>query len=129
MVDFPNPQYVIIKMKVDPCKEKGISDLCCSGSNESVCEDNPSIQSGTDIGLAWFVSGFIFRCMGMYRKLRVCGTFIEIHKPNFSEIEEELEISKTYSTGFTTEFISTKNLCAGNYEFWLVTRTRNGSTL
>ena len=40
-----------------------------------------------------------------------------------------MEISKTYSSGFATEFISTKNLCAGRYEFWWVVRSANGSTL
>ena len=42
-VDFPNPQYIQIKMFVDPCREKGTSDLCCDGSNENVCEDNTTI--------------------------------------------------------------------------------------
>lgn len=116
-------------MRVDPCRQNGLDDLCCNGSNESVCEDNTSIQSGTDIGIAWFINGFIFQCSETYRKLALCGTFIEIHKPNFSKIEEEMEIAVTFSTGFKTEFISTKNLCAGNYEFWFVTRTRNGSIL
>ena len=42
-VDFPNPQYVRIMMRVDPCRQNGLDDLCCNGSNESVCEDNTSI--------------------------------------------------------------------------------------
>jgi hypothetical protein len=128
-VDFPNPAYVKIKMKVDPCRMKGINDLCCHGSNESVCEDNTIITSGTDIGVAWFINGFIMRCSLEYSELGVCGTYIEIHKPNHSEIEEALEIKRTYSDGFNTEFISTKNLCAGRYEFWFVVRSRNGSTI
>ena len=37
-----------------------------------------------------------------------------------------MEISVTYSSGFKTEFISTKNLCAGRYEFWFVVRYMNG---
>ena len=53
----------------------------------------------------------------------------EIHKPNHSKIEEEYLITRTHSDGFSTEFISTKNLCAGRYEFWWVIRSRNGSTL
>lgn len=59
----------------------------------------------------------------------MCGSYIEIHKPNHSEIEDALPISKKYSSGFSTEFISTKSLCAGRYEFWFVVRSRNGSTL
>jgi len=116
-------------MRVDPCRLKGINDLCCDGSNEAVCEDNTIITSGTDIGLAWFVNGFIMKCSEVYRDLGVCGTFIEIHKPNSHLVEESLEISITYSSGFSTEFISTKNLCAGRYEFWFVIRTRNGKIL
>ena len=116
-------------MKVDPCKINGINDLCCDGSNEAVCEDNPIINSGTDIGIAWFVNGFVLRCAERYQELQICGTFIEIHKPNDPYIEDALEISKTYSSGFSTEFISTKSLCAGRYEFWYVVRSRNGSTL
>ena len=40
-----------------------------------------------------------------------------------------MEIQDTYASGFKTEFISTKNLCAGRYEFWFVVRSMNGSTL
>lgn len=60
-VDFPNPKYIKISFLVDPCRSK-INDLCCDGSSESVCEDNTQITSGTDIGLAWFVNGFIIQC-------------------------------------------------------------------
>ena len=45
-VDSPNPKYIKIKIRVDPCRVNGNSDLCCDGSNESVCEDNTVIQSG-----------------------------------------------------------------------------------
>lgn len=65
-VDIPNPRYIKIKMLVDPCRSKA-NDLCCDGSSESVCEDNTRITSGTDIGLAWFVNGFILRCSQLYR--------------------------------------------------------------
>ncbi len=60
-VDFPNPRWVKIKMLIDPCRGKS-NDLCCDGSSESICSDNTKITSGTDIGLAWFVNGFIFKC-------------------------------------------------------------------
>ena len=116
-------------MRVDPCRLNGITDLCCDGSNESVCEDNTVINSGTDIGIAWFINGFVMHCSDKYSELEICGTFIEIHKPNDPKIEEALMVSKKYSSGFSTEFISTKNLCAGRYEFWWVIRSRNGSTL
>jgi len=65
-VDFPNPQYIKIKMKIDPCRVYGTTDLCCNGANESVCEDNTVITSGTDIGVAWFTNGFVMRCSTLY---------------------------------------------------------------
>ncbi len=40
-----------------------------------------------------------------------------------------MELTKEFTNGFSTEFISTKNLCSGMYEFWFVLRTRNGKTL
>ena len=40
-----------------------------------------------------------------------------------------MAISATFASGLKTEFISTKNLCAGRYEFWFVVRSMNGSTL
>ena len=128
-VEFPNPRYIRITMRVDPCRLNGVNDLCCDDSSETVCEDNTIINSGTDIGVAWFINGFVMHCSDRYSELLICGTFIEIHKPNDPYVEEALMITKTFSSGFSTEFISTKNLCAGRYEFWWVIRTRNGSTL
>lgn len=32
-------------------------------------------------------------------------------------------------SGFNTQYISTKNLCTGRYEFWVVVRTRTGRYL
>ena len=69
------------------------------------------------------------QCSSLYTATGQCGTYLEIHKPNDESIEEELRIENLYSSGFKTEFISTKNLCAGNYEVWLVLRTRNGYIL
>ena len=74
-------------------------------------------------------TGYVMQCSSTYSLTNQCGTYIEIHKPYNESIVEELRITKTISSGFTTEFISTKNLCAGRYEFWLVLRTRNGSIL
>lgn len=98
-------------------------------ANESVCEDNTTIVSSRDVPIAWFMSGFIVQCGGYYDKQGLCGTFIEIHKPNSPDIVEETKIIKNFETGFYTQYVSTKNLCTGRYEFWIVIRTRNGSTL
>ena len=127
-VDFPSPQHYRIMMKVNPCENKR-SELCCMESNESVCEDNVVITSGKDVPVAWFIGGYIIQCSKDYTKLGTCGTYIEIHKPNNPKIEDEARITLTYKNGFNTQYVSTKNLCTGRYEFWLVTRARNGSIL
>ena len=115
-------------MRVDPCRTKN-NALCCMESNESVCEDNPVIVSGKDIPVAWFMSGFVVQCSRKYSDLGQCGTYIEIHRPNNPKIEEEAQIIVNFQNGFFTQYISTKNLCSGRYEFWIVVRTRNGSVL
>ena len=42
-VDFPNPRYIKLRMFVDPCRERGTSDLCCDGANEAVCEQDNTV--------------------------------------------------------------------------------------
>jgi hypothetical protein len=128
-IDFPNPMKYKIVLKVDPCRSKGDNDLCCDGTNEAVCDDFPNISSGQDIAVAWMMTGYVVTCSDLFKEKGTCGTYIEIHKPYNETILEELLITKQISNGFTTEFISTKNLCAGRYEFWIVVRTRNGSIL
>ena len=75
------------------------------------------------------MTGYVAMCSDLFKEKGSCGTYIEIHKPNDEASLEERLIEKQISNGFTTEFISTKNLCAGKYELWLVVRTRNGSIL
>jgi hypothetical protein len=128
-IDFPNPQYYKISLKIDPCRNKGDNDLCCDGTNEAVCEDNPNISAGQDVSVAWFMTGYVVKCSDLFEEKRTCGTYIEIHRPNDETVLEEKLITKQISNGFTTEFISTKNICSGRYEMWLVVRTRNGSIL
>jgi hypothetical protein len=128
-VEIPDPTVVRIILKVDPCRLKGDNDLCCNETNAAACEDNTEILGGTDIGVAWFTNGYILKCSDSFAVLGTCGTFFEIHRPNDPKIIESYKIDRSYSSGFVTEFISTKNLCAGSYEFWFVLRTRNGSIL
>mmetsp|Transcript_40128 Transcript_40128/g.38635 ORF Transcript_40128/g.38635 Transcript_40128/m.38635 type:complete len:160 (+) Transcript_40128:36-515(+) len=82
-----------------------------------------------DIGVAWFMSGYVMQCSTLYTVTGECGTYLEIHQPNNETILQELRITSNYANGFKTEFISRKNLCVGKYEFWMVLRTRNGRIL
>lgn len=75
------------------------------------------------------MSGFVVQCSVDYNKLGNCGTYIEIHKPNDPEILDYTQIKITYMSGFNMQYIPTKFLCTGRYEFWVVVRSRNGSTL
>ncbi len=65
-LEFPNPRILRIMMRIDPCRGKGDNDLCCEGANEAICEDNTMITSGADIGLAWFMNGFVLHCSEMF---------------------------------------------------------------
>lgn len=87
-VDIPSPKYFKIKMKIDPCRNKGDNDLCCDGANDAVCEDNTSIISGTDIGVAWLMTGYVMTCSGAYTDIGTCGSYIEIHIPNVPQYIE-----------------------------------------
>ena len=40
-------------------------------------------------------------------------------------IMQEKQITNTYSSGYKTIFLSTKSLCSGRYELWIVIRMRD----
>jgi hypothetical protein len=67
-IDFPNPQYFKISLKIDPCRSKGDNDLCCDGTNEAVCEDNPGISAGTDVSVAWLMTGYVAMCSDLFKE-------------------------------------------------------------
>ena len=117
-------------MLVDPCRGRGNNnDFCCDGANQGACQDFPIIESGTDMSVAWFVNGYILHCSDDYKNTKECGTYLEIHRPDDSRTIESVQIVRLYESGYATEFISTKKLCAGRYEVWFVSRTRNGRVL
>ncbi len=124
------PEIYRINMIVDPCRGRGIDgDLCCDAANEGVCTDNPTIESGNDMSVAWFLNAFVFHCSDEYSNTKECGTFLEIHQPEDPRVIDDVQITRLYESGYATEFISSKKLCAGRYEVWYVVRTRNGSVL
>jgi len=131
-VEFPNPAVYEIRMKLNPCKNR-TSDLCWDGTNEAPCGDNTVFESGQDLVVAWFTNGYIFQCHDIFSDFTSeivssygCGTFIEIHRPADSRVIEYISIYQLFRSGYSTEFISTKKLCAGRYELWFVIRSRNG---
>lgn len=127
-IDFPNPLYYKIIIKINPCLGR-TNQQCCDGKNQDVCGDHPSISSGQGIPIAWFMTGYVVQCSPLFDATGNCGTYMEIHEPNNETILEQAQITKSISNGFTMQFISTANLCAGMYELWMVVRTRNGSIL
>jgi len=69
-------------------------------------------------------NNFIPKCENEFDNER-CGTFIEIHMPGNEIIIKDVKIDEYYVNGFKTIFINTTKLCAGRYEFWIVTRVRS----
>ena len=45
--------------------------------------------------------------------------------PAKEEIIKDIKINDYYVNGFKTIFINTTKLCAGRYEFWIVSRIRS----
>jgi hypothetical protein len=80
-IDFPNPDYFKISLKIDPCRNNA-NDLCCDNVNEAVCLDFPSISSGPDVPIAWMMTGYVVTCSDLFAQKGNCGTYIEIHQPN-----------------------------------------------
>lgn len=81
-----------------------------------MCEqDNTNITAGTDLGIAWISNNFSPKCENEFDN-QSCGRFLEIHRPGSPTILNEVKISEYYLNGFSTQYLSTKNLCAGRYE-------------
>ena len=78
-----------------------------------MCQDNTILESGTDMSVAWYVNGFIMHCSDTYTNTKECGTYLEIHRPADPRVIEDVQIERLYESGYATEFISTKKLCAG----------------
>ena len=125
IVSFPNPSYVFFMIMINPCQN--FKEFCCNGL--AICEeDNPEIIAGGDLELAWSTNNLIPLCENEFKNSS-CGMFLEIHMPGNPEIITEFQINKYYINGFDTIFLSSKKLCSGRYEFWLVSRMRAGKFL
>ena len=134
---FPNDEYFQIKIKIQPCVGK--ENFCCEqraicGSDEvldNTVEKVPmeyevnieSINAGGDVEIAWIVNGFLPVCVDVFDN-NECGIFLEIHRPGNFEILYEKKVESTHTSGYKTEFLSTKSLCAGSYDLFFVFRMR-----
>ena len=135
-----NPILYQIDIRVDPCRHApltgGLFQNCCRNTNKANCQDNPSINAGTDLLLGYFQNAHIVSCAGTEFQYDInCGTYIEIHKQTsslipFSESAQVLaDVPLNQGdtvNGYLTTYIDTSSLCAGSYELWWVIRTKSG---
>lgn len=142
--------FYFIEIRIEPCKNPvlagGFGDLCCQNTGVSNCQDlttgefsgSPeTIVAGPDLQFAYQQNAHISTCDGTdFEDDPNCGTFMEVHRAMeddnpttvddfHSEILADVKLSKGLGT-FQTAFVSTQNLCAGDYELWWVVRTRSG---
>lgn len=149
IVSFPNEEYFKLKIKIEPCKSRGISN-CCDGL--AICGDEiidlgvskttsssatettepeviiDSINAGGDMEIAWIANGFLPVCVGDFND-NDCGIFLEIHRPGSDKVLYERKVIKEVSSGYKTEYLSTKDICAGRYDIFFVFRMRKVKNL
>ena len=71
----------------------------------------------------------IIHCGNEFEFLATCGTYFEVHRPFDDLILQEKKVETLYTNNIVFDFIPSKLLCAGQYELWLVFRTRIGNIL
>jgi len=120
-------------LRILPCsnylKTGGVGETCCSDMNIVGCQDHPNdVIGGTDLQIAYFQNSHIPTCAGTpFTMDPNCGSTIEIHhKDRHTPIVADVRISNDLPDGYQTTYISTAELCVGNYELWFVVRTRSG---
>jgi hypothetical protein len=116
---FLNSDNYNIKIVIQPCEN--LKQNCCDNLSQCPTE-NTNVIGKKDLEVAYIINNFLPFCTGDFENF--CGTFLEIHTPGSEIILQEIQISKTFSSGFQTLFLSTKKLCAGKYEIWMVMRMR-----
>ena len=126
--DLVDLSRTFIKIRVNPCIGKK-SEFCCEGMGEGICQDSPVIFRGPNVPIAWSSNNYVVICNNAFYETEECGTFIEVHKPNSTEIINKIRISQLYHSGFKTESIYTRELEPGKYELWWVERDRTGRWL
>ena len=118
---FLNPENYNINIIIQPCYN--LKQYCCDNLSQCPTENSNGVIGKKDLEIAYIINSFLPFCTGNFENF--CGTFLEIHTPGSDIILQEKQIEKTYSSGYQTLFLSTKKLCAGKYEIWMVIRMRN----
>eukprot|EP00744_Colponema_vietnamica_P017759 GILI01024986.1.p1 GENE.GILI01024986.1~~GILI01024986.1.p1 ORF type:complete len:230 (-),score=13.76 GILI01024986.1:209-898(-) len=132
-VVLPDPSNFVIRILIDPCRSKLQDDPsafnCCEQSGEAACEDYDEVIAGPDLLFSWTQNAHVVQCNNEFGTRHECGTFIELHRPlNDTQLYEK-RLTRSFTSGYAADSISTKGLCAGPYELWWVVRTRNGRVL
>ena len=117
---FLNESHFLLDIKINPCKN--FEKYCCEGLGQCL-EDNYNITSKKDLEIAYIFNNFLPNCGNEYKYK--CGTFFEIHMAGNPLIMHEKQLINMYSSGYKTIFLSTKLLCSGRYELWIVLRMRD----
>ena len=117
---FLNQSNFLLDIKINPCKN--FEQYCCEGLGQCL-EDNYNITGKKDLEIGYIINNFLPNCGSEYKYK--CGTFFEIHMAANPFIIHEKQITNTYNSGYKTIFLSTKSLCSGRYELWIVIRMRD----
>lgn len=117
---FLNQSNFLLDIKINPCLN--FEQYCCEGLGQCL-EDNYNITGKKDLEIGYIFNNFLPNCGSEYKYK--CGTFFEIHMAANPLIMQEKQITNTYSSGYKTIFLSTKSLCSGRYELWIVIRMRD----
>lgn len=119
IASFINKESYQTEIIIDPCSQS--KQFCCE--DLAICEfENLNIISKKDLEVAMMLNTFVPICENEFEGK--CGTFLEIHMPGNPLILEKKQLTFYYSSGFKTMFLSSKVLCSGKYEIWLVIRMR-----
>ena len=124
IIAFFNQDNFQIHIIINPCVN--YDQYCCESLAECI-EENIEIQSKKDLEIAYIANNFLPLCENEFSD--ICGTFLEIHMPGNELILEKKQIPNYVSSGYTTLFLSTKKLCSGKYEIWMVMRIRGNNYL
>merc|ERR1711998_264383 len=103
-----------IEILINPCKdfvktgERG--EKCCYDSNLAACQDDPVIQAGDDIQLAYFQNAHISTCVGTpFAGDPNCGTYLEVHRKHGSPEQKtrvlaDVKLEDEFTDGFRTVY-------------------------